>query len=167
MLTDSFLDKQAGQFPVDILCEVLGKLCIPLAGERVKELRGGLSDDSEVDATMAEVELCVSLIFKPFRHHMKVVIKEDSSVFLALWKPILNVTKEILDDASGSKKLTHDTRELTMEHLKNVIMVLSSFGVLNDGSISVETWSLIDQMAYCKKHVTEWKDAAAQPPSDE
>ena len=167
MLTDSFLDKQAGQFPVDILCEVLGKLCIPLAGERVKELRGALSDESEVDATMAEVELCVSLIFKPLRHHMKVVIKEDPSVFLALWKPILNVTKEILDDASGSKKLTHDTRELTMEHLKNVIMVLGSFGVLNDGSISVETWSLIEQMAYCKKYVTEWKDAAAQSSSEQ
>ena len=167
MLTDSFLDKQAGQFPVDILCEVLGKLCIPLAGARVKELRAELSDDSELDATMAEVELCVSLIFKPLRHHMKVVIKEDPSVFLALWKPILNVTKEILDDASGSKKLTDDTRELTMEHLKNVIMVLSSFGVLNDGSIGDETWSLIEQMAYCKKFVAEWKESAAQPPTEE
>lgn len=167
MLTDSFLDKQAGQFPVDILCEVLGKLCIPLAGERVEELRAELSDDSELDATMVEIELCVSLIFKPLRHHMKVVINEDPSVFLALWKPILNVTKEILDDASGSKKLTHDTRELTMEHLKNVIMVLSSFGVLNDGSIGAETWSLIEQMAYCKKYVPEWKEVAAQPPTEE
>merc|ERR1712194_167109 len=98
------------------------------------------------------------------RHHMKIFINDDPSLFLALWGPILNVIKEILDDDSGSKKLTHDTRELTVEHLKNVIMVLSSFGVLSDGSISTQTWSLIEQMEYCKKYVNEWKSAAANPP---
>ena len=171
MLTDSFLDKQAGQLPVEILCEVLGETCLPLAGERVKELRGGLTDDDQLDATMIEVELCVSLIFKPLRHHMKVVINEDPSVFLALWVPVLNVVKEILEDDAGStsplsKKLAHDSRELTVEHLRNVIMVLGSFGVLNgemDGTISAQTWTLIEQMDYCKKYVDEWKTAAVKP----
>ena len=167
MLADSFLDKQAGQLPVEILCKVLGKVCIPLARERVKALRKGLINDDVLEVTMVEVELCVSLIFKPLRHHMKIFINEDPSLFLALWVPILNVIKEILDDDSGSKKLTHDTRELTVEHLKNVIMVLSSFGVLSDGSISTQTWSLIEQMGYCKKYVNEWKNASTNPPPEE
>ncbi len=174
MLTDSFLDKQAGQLPVDSLCEALGKICIPLAGERVKGLRGGLIEDDQLDTTMIEVELCVSLMFKPLRHHMKFVVNDDPSVFLALWAPILNVVKEILEDpgtsSPSSKKVTHDTRELTVEHLRNVIMVLSSFGILNDeteGSISAQTWALIEQIDYCKKYVDEWKTAAAKPPTEE
>ena len=170
MLTDSFLDKQAGQLPVEILCEVLGDLCIPLAAERIKEIREGFTHDDQLEDTMVEVELCVSLVFKPLRHHMKIFIGKEPSVFLALWVPILNVVKEILEDNSGSKQLTHDTRELTVEHLRNVIMVLGSFGALEgaaDGSISTHTWTLIEQMEYCKKFVEEWKTAAANPTQEE
>lgn len=174
LLTDSFLDKQAGQLPVEILCEVLIKVCIPLAGERVKKLREALANADQLDATMVEVELCVGLIFKPVRHHMKIVINEDPSVFLALWIPILNVVKEILEDSEEpvtksplSKKMEHDTRELTLEHLRNVIMVLNSFGALSteykDGSIGAQTWSLIVQIGSCKKFVEEWKKAADKP----
>jgi hypothetical protein len=168
---------------VEILCEVLCKVCVPLAGERVQELREGLTHDDQLHATMVEVELCVSLIFKPLRHNMKTVINKDPSVFLALWVPILNVIKEILENDSIendplsrsplNQNMTNDTRELTVEHLRNVIMVLSSFGVLKgateeytDGSISAQTWSLIEEMGYCKKVVDEWKSAAAKPPSD-
>ena len=175
MLTDSFLDKQAGQIPVDILCSVLSEICIPLAGDRIKELREGLTDDDIFDTTMVEVELCIGLIFKPLRHHMKVVISNDSSVFLALWVPILNATKEILDDESTesnplsksplSKKMTHGTHELTVEHLRNVIMVLSSFGILKgESEISATTWSLIEEMGFSKDFLDEWKNAAANPP---
>jgi len=183
MLTDSFLDKQAGQLPVEILCEALGKVCIPLAGDRVKELKRGLTHTDHLDATMVEAELCVGLIFKPLRHHMKFVISKDPSVLLALWVPTLNVIKEILEEDSidnnllskspTSEKMTHDTRELTIEHLRNVIMVLSSFGVLKgaleeytDESISGQTWSLIEEMGCCKKFVDEWKSATAKPPSN-
>jgi len=183
MLTDSFLDKQADQIPAEILCEVLGKVCVPLAGDRVQELREGLIHDDQLHATMVELELCVSLIFKPLRHNMKSVINRDPSVFLALWVSILNVIKGILENDSiendlsskspSNQKMTNDTRELTVEHLRNVIMVLSSFGVLKgateeytDGSISAQTWSLIEDIGYCKKFVDEWKSAAAKPPSD-
>ena len=173
------MDKQAGQLPVEILCEVLIKVCIPLAGERVKKLREVLANADQLDTTMVEVELCVGLIFKPVRHHMKIVINEDPSVFLALWIPILNVVKEILEDSALedsaepvtksplSKKMEHDTRELTLEHLRNVIMVLNSFGALSteykDGSIGAQTWSLIVQIGSCKKFVEEWKKAADKP----
>jgi len=184
MLTDSFLDKQAVLLPVEILCEVLGKVCIPLAGERIIELRKGLKHTDQLDATMVESELCVSLIFKPLRHHMKMIINDDPSVLLALWIPTLNVIKEILDESSTeedpssespppSQKMIQSTNELTIEHLQNVIMVLISFGVLKaateestDDSISAQTWSLIEEMQYCKKFVDEWKNAAANPPAD-
>lgn len=99
---------------------------------------------------------------------MKLVISKDRYVFLALWVPTLNVIKEILEKDSlensalskspTSEKMTHDTRELTKEHLRNVILVLSSFCVVKgaseeytDESISGQTWSLIEEMGYCKK----------------
>ena len=183
MLTDSFLDKQAVLLPVEILCEVLGKVCIPLAGERIIELRKGLKHADQLDSIMVEAELCVSLIFKPLRHHMKIIINDDPSVLLALWIPTLNVIKEILDENSTednessksplSQKMIESTNELTIEHLQNVILVLISFGVLKaateesaDDSISAQTWSLIGEMGYCKKFVDEWKIAAANPAAD-
>ena len=171
--------------PVEILCEVLGKVCIPLAGERIIELQKSvkLKHPDQLDAMMVEVELCVSLIFKPLRHHMKIIINEDPTVIVALWIPTLNVIKKILDENSTednessksplSQKMIESTNELTIEHLQNVIMVLISFGVLKaateesaDDSISAQTWSLIGEMGYCKKFVDEWKIAAANPAAD-
>ena len=175
VLTDLFLDKQAGQLPTEILCEVLGKVCIPLSGELIQEIRRESIRPDELDVAMVEADLCVSLIFKPLRHHMKVVVSNDPSIFLNLWIPMLNVIGTILDKDSeesskspSNEKMTSDIRELIVEHLRNVIMVLSSFGILKgsqeeygDGSISDQTWSLIEDMVYCKKFVNEWKSAAA------
>ena len=107
----------------------------------------------------------------------------NPSTFLSLWVPTLKVIKNILDEDStennrsskspSSHKMTCDIRELTVEHLRNVIMVLSSFGILKglpgeyaDDSISDQTWSLIEQIGYCKKYVKEWKNAATKPASD-
>mmetsp|Transcript_958 Transcript_958/g.2067 ORF Transcript_958/g.2067 Transcript_958/m.2067 type:complete len:1826 (+) Transcript_958:193-5670(+) len=180
MLTDLFLDKQAGQLPTEILCEVLGKICIPLSGERIQEIRRGIISPDQLDVAMAEVDLCVGLIFKPLRHHVKVVVNDGPSTFLSLWVSMLNVIKRILDEESvesakspSNHKLTNHIRELIVEHLRNVIMVLSSFGILKglpeeytDGSISDQTWSLIEDMVYCKRFVNEWKSAAAKPASE-
>ena len=133
---------------------------------------------------MVEVELCVSLIFKPLRHHMKSIINEDSSLLLTLWIPALTVTKNILAEDSlennpssktpAGEKMIQATNELTIEHLKNVIMVLISFGVLKatpeesaDDSITSKTWSSIEETKYLKKFIDEWKSAAANPPSDQ
>jgi len=184
ILTDSFLDKQAGLLPAVILCEVLGKVCIPLAGERIIKLRRELSHPEQLDDMMVEVELCVSLIFKPLRHHMKSIINEGSSLLLALWISALTVTKDILAEDSlennplsktpVGEKMIQATNELITEHLKNVIMVLISLGVLKatpeesaDDSISSKTWSSIEETKYLKKFIDEWKNAAANPPSDQ
>ncbi|MGK3735233.1 MAG: hypothetical protein ACI8RD_002324 [Bacillariaceae sp.] len=184
MLTDSFLDRRAGLLPVKILCEVLGKMCIPLAGQRIIELGKSIKHADQLDAMMIEVELCVSLIFKPLRHHMKIIInEEDPSLLMGMWIPTLNVIKEILnenftaeEDPSDMDPMTpirsqmiKSTNELTMEHLQNVVMVLISYGVLkasaeeestDDDSLSVETWKLIGEIPALDD---EWKKAIGNP----
>jgi hypothetical protein len=110
-------------------------------------------------------------MFKPLRHHIKTIINEEPPVFMALWKPTLNVLKDIMGDSSKGK-IVESINELTMEHLRNVITVLINYGVLAAGNeaslddISQQTWNTISSVAYCKKYVAEWKLSAAGPPSD-
>lgn len=171
MLTDSFLDKRAGLLPVGLLCEVLGNTCIPLAGKRLVNLRESQVHPDHMDAMMMELELLIGLIFKPLRHHIKTIINEEPPVFMALWKPTLNVLKDIMGD-SAKGEIVQSINELTMEHLCNVITVLISYGVLAAGDeaslddISQQTWNAISSVAHCQKYVAEWKLSAAGPPSD-
>jgi hypothetical protein len=182
MLADSFLDKRGGLIPIQHLCGALGELCIPLAGRRILDLRlGGAEVESQnFDELMIELELCIGLIFKPLRHHLKNVVNEDRVILLSMWKPALEVLKEILKDPNNddngaegengevpSARVLKATNELTIEHLKNVIMVLISFGVLQPepqmaDDISAITWDAVGQMDFCKGYLDEWKQAAIQ-----
>jgi hypothetical protein len=179
MLTDSFLDKRGGLLPVDILCEALGKICIPLAGKRIVDLRDGQIHPDYMDGLTIELELLIGLIFKPVRHHIKTVINEGPSVLSALWLPTLEALKVVMSEGSQKGAGEDSPRgqavklvnELTMEHLQNVVTVLISFGVLKAGdgangapdAISDQTWAAISSMEYCKKWVVEWKLSAASP----
>jgi hypothetical protein len=181
MLTDSFLDKRGGLLPVEILCEVLGKVCIPLAGKRILELRAKEINAENLDATMIELELCIGLIFKPLRHHVKTIVNEDPSVLLALWAPTLGVMMEVLKEPDlqtpstpggekgdlPSRTIFRSTNELTLEHLRNVIMVLISFGVLKENEespddLTSQTWKAISEMGYCSRFLDEWKQAVVK-----
>jgi hypothetical protein len=185
MLTDSFLDKRGGLLPVEILCEVLGNVCIPLAGKRILELRAEEIYPENLDTMTIELELCIGLIFKPLRHHIKTIMNEDPSVLLALWAPTLGVLKEVLKEPSSESALTpgsekgdsprrkiiRSTNELTLEHLRNVIMVLISFGVLKEkeespDDLTAQTWKAISEMGYCNKFLDEWKQAAVNQPDN-
>jgi hypothetical protein len=180
MLTDSFLDKRVGVIPMNHLCDALGNLCIPLAGRRIIQLREGGVPAENFDELMIELELCIGLIFKPLRHHLQHVVNEGRVVLLSLWTPILDVLKDILkepesDDAPprengdrNTDKLLQSTNELTLEHLRNVIMVLISFGVLkaepqDPDDITALTWDAVANMDFCKNFLDEWKQAASQP----
>jgi hypothetical protein len=171
MLTDSFLDKRAGLLPVGIICEVLGKTCIPLAGKRILSLRESQVHPDHMDAMMMELELCIGLIFKPLRHHIKTIINEDPPVLMSVWKPTLDVLQEIMGE-NAHDEIGQSINELTFEHLRNVITVLISYRVLIAGDeasldeISRQTWNAISNMDYCKKYVVEWKLSAASPPAD-
>lgn len=168
MLTDSFLENQGGLIPVEQLCFALGHVCVPMAGRRVVELRDQASIAESVDEIVIEIELCVGLIFKPFRHHIQNLASEGSDGVLSVWSPILNVLKQILKDENEShaSKELDASRELTLEHLRNVIMVLINDGLLlnesdDSSSITSITWQAVGEMELCKPHLSEWQRAAS------
>jgi hypothetical protein len=173
MLTDLFLEKQAGFIPISHLCDSLGQLCIPLAGRGIVELREGSIKIESTDELMIELDLCIGLIFKPLRHHLKDVVSEGEEVLLLVWKPILDVLKDILNDPSPNgvndaglpAEALRSTNELTVEHLRNVVHVLTDFDILKAKTESADditklTWDAIESMPPCKEFVKEWKEGA-------
>ncbi|KAL3945256.1 MAG: hypothetical protein SGBAC_000667 [Bacillariaceae sp.] len=173
MLTDLFLEKQAGFIPISHLCDSLGEQCIPLAGRGIVELREGRIKIENTDELMIELELCIGLIFKPLRHHLKDVVSEGEEILLLVWKPILNALTDILSDPSsnGAKeaglpaKTLQSSNELTVEHLRNVVHVLTDFDILKAEPMSQDditqlTWDAIESMPPCKDFVKEWKEGA-------
>lgn len=173
MLTDLFLEKQAGFIPISHLCDSLGEQCIPLAGRGIVELREGRIKIENTDELMIELELCIGLIFKPLRHHLKDVVSEGEEILLLVWKPILNALTDILSDPSsnGAKeaglpaKALRSSNELTVEHLRNVVHVLTDFDILkaepqSQDDITQLTWDAIESMPPCKDFVKEWKEGA-------
>mmetsp|Transcript_15238 Transcript_15238/g.37592 ORF Transcript_15238/g.37592 Transcript_15238/m.37592 type:complete len:1844 (-) Transcript_15238:106-5637(-) len=166
MLTDAFLDKRGGLIPVEVICEALETICIPLAGKRIIDMREADVPPEYLDTVMIESELCIGLLFKPFRHHIKTILNEDNRIVEILWLPMLTILKDILKDPekgdSAKAELVKSTNDLTMEHLRNVIMVLASFNVLyaepeSADDLSSKTWTAISEMEYCSKSVEEWK----------
>ena len=153
MLTDSFLDKGAGSIPIAALCSVLGESCIPLAGERIIDLEEGRVQHENFDELMIELELCIGLIFKPLRHHLKNIVNGGDDVLLPLWNPILKVLQEILEDPGSGKsdearKVIQSTNALSLEHFRNVLMVLMEFGILKSesdspGDVTAITWDAV------------------------
>jgi len=174
MLTDSFLDKRVGLIPINYLFDSLSDLCIPLAGRRILELRESEDEFENRDEIMIELELCIGLIFKPLRHHLKRVLTENSLILLPTWKCILGVLEEILKDPTQGENaemeisdLRNVTNELTTEHLRNVIMVLIDLDILKaepqaPDDITAQTWDAVAKMDFCKVYLNEWKEAAVQ-----
>lgn len=169
MLTDSFLDKRVGCIPINHLCAILGEICIPLACERIMDLREGKVPHNGIDEEMIELELCIGLIFKPLRHHLKNLVNEEQIVLLSLWNPILNALQEVLKEPGAEKDLSRinqSANELTLEHLRNVILVLIEFGVLKaepeePDDVTAITWEAVSKMDFGKKFLEEWKQQAA------
>ena len=145
------------------------------------EIREGTIQFEDFDELMIELELCIGLIFKPLRHHLKNVVNEGPLVLLSLWTTILHVLKDILNEPVAEnelgvenghispKKVIQSANELTIEHLRNVIMVLISFGVLKaesqtPGDVTALTWDAVADMSSCKDFLDEWKKAASQAP---
>ena len=166
---------------MDQICHAMGHLCIPLAGRRILELRqhGASSDDQ--DDIVIELELCIGLLFKPIRHHIKSIVSEGMEGLLSLWTPILEVLGTILNEAgtemseseesedavNAANRILKSSNDLTLEHLRNVVMVLISYNILKaeplqPNDISDITWSAVSGMQYCKSHLDEWKQAASQ-----
>mmetsp|Transcript_12541 Transcript_12541/g.36478 ORF Transcript_12541/g.36478 Transcript_12541/m.36478 type:complete len:1902 (-) Transcript_12541:119-5824(-) len=178
ILADCFLDKRGSNIPVPHLCSALVELCIPLAGRRLVHMRQNAQGAAEsFDELMIELELCISLIFKPLRHHVKMVANEESTALLALWKSVLAVLEQLLSNQlqqqtdsanTPAARVTKATTDLALEHLRNVVLVLIDFNLLlgnNTNEISALTWTSLEQFDACKPHMEEWKAAAASASS--
>ena len=156
--------------PLEEICFALGRLCVPMAGRRVVELRDQASISDSIDDLVIEIELCVGLIFKPLRHYVQDLVGVGSDCVLSVWSPILDVLKPILSDPSdiehGSSKVFDSSRELTLEHFQNVIMVLINDGVLSSQDAASDltsiTWKAIEEMEFCKPHLEAWQKAASE-----
>lgn len=124
---------------------------------------------------MVELELCISLLFKPLLHHLKALLSIETE-FIGIWISLLGIMTQLLGDEPCStynktpgavlsrQSLLQRTRELGSEHLRNAIMVMFALGVLteegSDSELSSVTWAAIGSIGYCKPLVDEWKQSA-------
>ena len=178
MLTDLFLDKQGRLVPIQHLCSVLSEVCVPVAGRCIARLQMGNSRVASADELLIEFELCIGLIFKPLRHHLKNALSTDASLS-SIWMSVLLVLEELLTDKSegeqpeeGSKRAIPKSLKTTMddlanEHFQNAIKVLISAGVLladstSPGDISSMTWEAAKKMGVSEGSLQEWRKAAGE-----
>jgi len=175
ILTDAFLDKQGSSLPSPVLCAILPEVCIKTAIGRISEL---LQDESDMlertEDIMIEFEQCVSLIFKPFLHHVKNIINSGCTTGLKeVWEKLLLAMEQLLQqkpdesDVSNGDEMTpgilrKTLKELASEHLRNAIMVLHAHGVLMSNpadaeNLSRDTWLIINRMSFCAHIAKEWQ----------
>lgn len=174
-LTDALLDRHGNGVPEHTVCNIINGICIPLAEKRITDLLRTRGDDIDYENTMAELELCISLLFKPLLHHLKILLTIETE-FIGIWLSLLGIMTQLLGDepfTDRNKKpgavvsresLLQRTKELGSEHLRNAIMVMFAFGVLTeDGTgneISSVTWSAIGSIGYCRPLIDDWKQSA-------
>lgn len=167
MLTDLFLDRQNALVPVTHLCRALSEVCVPLAGRCIASIQLGHGSIPSTDELMIEFELCIGLIFKPFRHHLRRALTEGlESHIVPLWSAVLSVLEELLsssvsEDRSGLSETLHKTmHDLATEHLRNAIVMLVSSGVLvdpkSDAGMSGDTQAAILRMGISKNSLDNW-----------
>jgi hypothetical protein len=137
--------------------------------------------DPTVDSTdqlMMEFELCVGLVFKPLRHHLKNIVDGGSAGSVpSIWLSILVVLEDLFSDkmrdtASQNQdtlQVIPDALKATMnslanEHLQNAVMVLLSVGLLDaddskiaPGDVTTKTWELLHRMGLKDSDVQRWK----------
>jgi len=189
MLTDAIIDKQAGNVPTKQLCRILNGTCIPVAGHRISELL--LFDSNSYimcsfDEIMIELELCLTLVFKPFLQHIH-RLTDNPKDLAAIWFSILSVLSHLFgkevkeieskisatgnDNSLSYASLIFTTKNLAKERLRNAVMVLISNGVLYANTpevltdtddlkdITSLTWNTIENISFCKGCTRDWRES--------
>lgn len=175
MLTDALIDTHGRAISNEKLYSIFNGLSVPLAAQRITDLLNTDEVETIWEEVMIELELCISLVFKPVLHHLRSLLV-DPGKFLILWKSVLGTVGLLLGDIDGDEanfphmrtmdNLLSTTKELASEHLRNAVMVLTASKIISgesndDGTdISSVTWNFISNMEYCREHVEEWKHAA-------
>jgi hypothetical protein len=158
-----------------------------LAGRRILRLQIRDPSVETTDQLMMEFELCIGLIFKPLRHHMKKIVQCGGGL-PPIWLSVLSVVEDLLNDKLPEAPSHHDDEELEVisenlkatmnslanEHLQNAIKVLLSIGVLSaddaitPGDITANTWESVRRMGVSDGEVQQWKqDASSSSSSSE
>lgn len=174
MLTDLFIHNQRKAIPTEQLSKALGEVCVPMAGRRIIRLQIRDPTVATADQLMMEFELCIGLIFKPLRHHLKSL---DSTSIPSVWKSILNSLEEFLgtketsanDEPSIPAKLKTTMNSLASEHLQNAIQILLTGGFLDDSKneMTTFTWESLNRMGVSDDEVEQWKLKASRSEADE
>jgi len=145
LLTDTLLDRHSSSVPVTSLYRIINDICIPLAGDRITDLLRIPEGATDLDETLIELELCISLLFKPFLHHLKALVSVQQE-FIAVWTSMLGIMTQLLGEGSSDQdeeadesegvstreNLFQRTKELGTMHLRNAVMVLAAMGVLGE-----------------------------------
>lgn len=176
MLTDLFLDKNGSNVPSVELAGVLSEICVPLAGRCTSKLMAGQRRFVSRDELMIEFELCIGLIFKPLRAHLKSLLVEGTGESVPMvWKAILVVVEALLNQEApgaspeGKLAMPADLRatmdNLTSEHLRNAIMVLIAAGILlpdDHTPVDITTLTLesAGRIGINEDSLKEWKQIA-------
>ena len=192
MLTDTLLDRHGSSIGLNDLCQIMNNICIPLAGKRITDLLRSPYDNSQqsdLEETLIELELCISLLFKPFLHHLKglVSVKQE---FVGIWISMLGIMTQLLgdelppskEDSGGEgavitrERLFNTSKELASEHLRNCCLVMAAMDILigddtgakssDAKEISSVTWAAIGSIGYCKPNIEEWKSFGDTKPDD-
>lgn len=176
VLTDLFLDKEGAVVPCEPLSGALREVCLPLAGRRIMRLQWRDPTITSSDELLAEFELCIGLIFKPFRHHLTHILEPAGNLF-SIWKLVLKVLEDLAQDHE-EEDLFQEKSEVIPDHLKavmvnrghehlhNAVLVLISEGVLvGDSShrndITSFTWDSAARMGVSEATLLQWKKQAA------
>lgn len=153
MLTDLLIHNRGKVIPSEQLCKALSEVCVPMAGRRIMRLQIRDPSVATTDQLMMEFELCIGLIFKPFRHHLK---SFGDSSFPSVWKAILDALEELLatkentvlgDEPSIPVQLKNTMNSLANEHLQNAVQILLTGGFLDSkNDLTKATWESLCRM---------------------
>jgi hypothetical protein len=175
MLTDLFLDKQDCVIHIPFLCGALSEVCVPFAGRCIGRLQNHARSMPRTDELMIEFELCVGLIFKPFRHHLKSVLSSEIETCLTpLWKSILAVMDELLrprprdpEEVEVPGNIVATMNDLATEHFHSSIQLLIAASALHgepkkSGDLSSQTWDTVRRIGISEESTNEWKKGGKQ-----
>jgi hypothetical protein len=172
MLTDLFIHNRGQMIPTEQLSKALSEVCVPMAGRRILRLQIRDPSVETTDQLMMEFELCIGLIFKPLRHHLKAF---DSVSIPSVWKSVLCALEDLLgetnapitDEPSIPAKLKKTMHSLANEHLHSAIQILLSSGLLDAKSdMTTFTWESVSRMGVSDGEVEAWKQKATAETSE-
>mmetsp|Transcript_33251 Transcript_33251/g.38489 ORF Transcript_33251/g.38489 Transcript_33251/m.38489 type:complete len:2324 (+) Transcript_33251:190-7161(+) len=134
MFIDAVVDTRHVVTPPHILFDIIKSICVPVAGSKISQLLQTTKHFDDLkgrwEEIMIELELCVSLVFKPFLHHLTVLNNqnrknggdvnlnidndqrepEQKGLLCSLWMAMLDVMKQLLGNEATVLETEYQSR---------------------------------------------------------